>query len=351
MSNELSFRDNFVNFMKSSIPEIKEVSGGTELVCYCKYCPDSKSHGHMYIKIPQSQDDPILFHCFKCQTSGILDSRKLIEWGIYDPIIGLELDKINSKINRSNKLYSSIKERLPILNHVYDFNLANMKLKYLNDRLGTNLSINECLSQKIVFNLKDVLDYNNIESYTRHPSIINQLNWNFIGFLSLDNNFVNLRRLCDEGIVYKSIDSRYINYNICGKHDNTEKMYVLPTTIDLSSSQKINIHIAEGPFDILSIRYNLRKESANNIFAAITGSGYHGLINHLINTFQIFYFDLHIYPDNDNFGTRELVDSIYQNIKPYGAALYEHRNISPGEKDFGVNSGRIVEKIYKKEMY
>ena len=94
------------------IPGAHEVSGGTEIVCRCRYCPDSRdqNHGHMYIKVPQESDDPILFHCFKCQTSGALDSRTLLDWGIYDPSIAVTIDKINKigvNINQLTRLANS----------------------------------------------------------------------------------------------------------------------------------------------------------------------------------------------------------------------------------------------------
>ena len=150
--------------------------------------------------------------------------------------------------------------------------------------------------------------------YTRHPNIVNQLNQYFVGFLSLDNNFVNLRRMCNEGIVYNGIDKRYINYNIHGKKDNTEKMYILHSNVDLTSPKRIQIHIAEGPFDILSIKHNLRLNESNSIYAAIMGSK--DMINELINI-----------------------------VDPFNATLYEHRNLYPGEKDFGVPLSRINETI------
>lgn len=334
------FKELFVNYIKSYIPDSSVVSGGSEIVCHCRYCSDINSqHGHLYIKIPDNNTPP-LFHCFKCQTSGVLDSKIMIEWGIYNPEIGIELDKISKQKSRGYSGYNDTK--LQLYPSVHDICLANTKLAYLNNRLGTLLTINDCTKNKIVLNLKDTLDYNSIYTYTRHSQIVNQLNTFFIGFASLDNNFVNLRRICDNGIVYKTIDTRYINYNIYGKNNNTEKMYVLPANINLNSPEKINIHVAEGPMDILSIRYNLRK-NGSDIFMAVTGSGYKGAILHLINKYSIFYFNLHLYPDNDKYG--DIIEDIYNVIYPYGATLYEHRNVYPGEKDFGVPIERIFENI------
>ena len=334
------FKKLFIDYIKSYIPDSSIVSGGSEIVCRCRYCLDTNSHhGHLYIKVP-SDDTPPLFHCFKCQTSGVLNSKVMIEWGIYNPEIGIELDKLSKRTSFTQYEYDDCKFQL--YPYVSDVNLANIKLAYLNQRLGTSLSIADCQKNKIVLNLKDTLDYNRIYTYTRHNQIISHLNNFFVGFVSLDNNFVNLRRICNEGTVYKSIDSRYINYNIHGKNNNTEKIYVLPSTINLNSPERINIHIAEGPMDILSIRYNLRTDESG-IFLAATGSGYKGAILHLINKYGIFYFNLHIYPDNDRCGN--VVEDIDNTIFPYGAILYEHRNIYPGEKDFGVSSSHISERI------
>ena len=36
--NEFLFRQQFINFIKSKIPGAREVSGGKEIVCRCRYC-------------------------------------------------------------------------------------------------------------------------------------------------------------------------------------------------------------------------------------------------------------------------------------------------------------------------
>ena len=49
----------FSENMKRIIPGIREASGGTELVCRCRYCPDSSdlNKAHMYIHVPQNESD------------------------------------------------------------------------------------------------------------------------------------------------------------------------------------------------------------------------------------------------------------------------------------------------------
>jgi len=347
---DYEFSQRFIDYMRSVLPDAKIASGGKELITKCKYCADKK--GHMYIKVPQSAADASVFNCFLCHASGIVDSRRLMEWSIYSPEIGGALDSIEKESYKRKKISSGDYHRIiyTFNNAVYNKDLAAYKLAYINNRLGLNLSLYDALNNKIILNLKDALDYNNETiwngklKYTRSPGIINQLNDNFVGFLSLDNNFINLRRINDNVKLYESIDSRYINYNIHSKQDNTEKFYVMPTVINLVSGNRIQIHIAEGPFDILSIRFNLRKDP-NALYASINGSGYRGLINTIINSLKIYYFDLHLYPDNDKHGNDYIMNDIANYVRPYGGLIYIHRNIMPGEKDFGVSLNRISETI------
>ena len=87
---------------------------------------------------------------------------------------------------------------------------------------------------------------------TRYPNIIDQLDHGFLGFLSYDNAFINMRNLDIVKDIYEGINRRYINYNIFNKYDNTNKFYVIPTNINME--YPIKLHIAEGPFDALSIK-------------------------------------------------------------------------------------------------
>lgn len=343
-----AFGSQFTDFIEKMFPEAKKASGGREIRIRCRYCGDSKdpTHSHMYIHVPMDKTDVPTFHCFLCQISGLVSSKTLIEWGIYEPLFANELDKNNKIASKYSKFKGYENIHYPFFNGVSNMDLALKKIDYIKSRIGVELTLEECMKQKIVLNLKEVLDYypNGVTQYTRHPNIIQQLNDNFVGFMSLDNNFVNLRRIVDKGIVYEGIDKRYINYNVHGKVDNTEKMYIMLYTGDLTIPERIQIHIAEGPFDILSIRYNLRRNE-NGIFGAVTGSGYLGLLIHLICVYKLFYFDVHIYPDNDDHGSDYIMNKIRRYILPYGAKLFIHRNMYEGEKDFGVTPDRIIENI------
>lgn len=344
---EADFPEKYRAFLKRYLPAAKDASGLSEIVCRCQYCPDSRdpTHGHMYISIPQSQDDISWFYCQKCHTTGLVNSRTLIEWGIYDPEIGTGLNGIHREAEARGKTNGFTRKVYPFSNHISDTRLALRKMEYINQRLGTNITLQQAMADKVVFNLGEILRFNNIQEFTRHPNIIQQLNDQFVGFLSFDNNFVNLRRTCEEGIVYENIDKRYVNYNIHNKRDNTEKFYTSPCQFDMRNPISIPVHIAEGPFDILSIKYNLRKSSG--VYSAITGSAYKGMVKHLINSNKMYYIDLHIYPDNDKSGDIKMIQDLVEFIRPYGIPLSVHRNTFHGEKDFGVPLSKIREVVEK----
>ena len=167
----------------------------------------------------------------------------------------------------------------------------------------------------------------------------------FVGFISSDNAFVNMRKIVRDGIVYKSIDKRYIRYNIFGKYDNTEKFYIIPTQVNVASPERLKINVAEGEFDALSVYYNLRKDPSQ-VYMAIGGSGYVGLMRYILTKLKLYYIELHLYPDNDKTGLKEL-DYVKELLYPYGIPIYVHRNVKDKEKDFGVTPDRIIESVYQ----
>jgi len=338
---------NYKDFLLSSIPTAREASGGKFISCRCFYCPDGKHKDsrHFYIHIPQSNDDPSWYYCHKCHNSGIVTNKTLLEWGIYDNSIGQDLIYHNNKcarVTKNNRYYNQTKLNIFLRNN--DSELSRIKLDYINNRLGQNFTLDDLSQLKICLNLIDLLNDNNIQTFTRDPRVVEQLNANFLGFLSIDNMFVNMRRLCNEGLVIDTIDKRYVNYKIIDKFDTSNRFYTIPTSVNLCNSQRVKIHIAEGPFDILSIYTNLRNREPG-IYTSIAGSNYMGITLYILNTFKIPYFELHYYPDNDDSGSNQVMNRVINYMRPFNCPIYIHRNLYPGEKDFGVSLDRIKESI------
>jgi hypothetical protein len=227
--------------------------------------------------------------------------------------------------------------------YVTEDELSEKKLQYINNRLGVNFNYQDLLDNKVVLNLNDLLKSNHITDLTRHPNIISQLDSSFLGFISFDNAFINMRNLTSGGKVYENIDRRYINYSIFAKEDNTCKFYVSPTKINITNPNPIKLHIAECPFDALSIKYNLRREFDQSIYSAVAGSGYKGLIKHFIVTQKLMNLEIHVYADTDI--ERWKITDIADSISAYNYPFYLHRNVYPDQKDMGVRPELIKESI------
>ena len=230
--------DNYREFLLDNIPSAQRASGGRFVLCRCFECGDSKdpTHAHMYIAIPQNDSDVSWAYCHKCKMYCVISPDILSRWGIYDPMMAKVLADHN-KIAYSkpqNRTYMSRNIYRLWNTYVTDCRMSELKLKYINDRLGTNMDYKEAMSKKIVLNIGDILSNNRIQQFTRSENIMKQFNDYFVGFISSDNAFINMRRVVGEGIVYKTIDKRYVRYNLFDKHDNTEKFYIIPTSIDLA---------------------------------------------------------------------------------------------------------------------
>lgn len=323
----------------------KIVSGGREILKRCHICGDSRdpTDAHMYIGF---KDGAILYNCFKCNEKGMVDGDFMRNLGCYDPsIIQLCQDQnkkaIKSTMTHSGKLRrQSIKTlQFPISNNEF----AKKKLDHINRRLGLRFDYTDLIENKIVLNIRDFLEFNGINRFTRNEELIDLLDKFFIGFLSCDNRYIILRRLIPEGKLPQYIDTRYVNYNIFDS--DGKKFFIIPTVIDVL--RPISIHIAEGVFDIISIYHNLHKFNgySNAIYAAVCGKNYMSLIEYFIMTYGFISFQLHLYPDND-VDDREM-KKICNSLKCFNIDIFIHRNTYPGEKDYGVSIDRICDNIYK----
>lgn len=344
-----NFLENFKEFLLARIPRAKAVSGGKEVLCRCPFCLDSRDprSAHFYISV-NTTDKPPMYFCQKCQESGIFDVKTLRMFDIYDSDMTVELATHNKSIlsRPGNRIYRT--NIIHKINNLYiaDMELAKQKLKYINDRLGTNMTYREALDNKIVFNLYELLDGNGIRNLTRQQYVGDILQQNFLGFLSYDNGFINMRNIRKPGeITYGPMDKRYVNYNIFNNTDNSKRHYVIPTQIDLLNPNPIEIHLAEGPFDALGILYNvLDGDKTNRIIASIGGRSYINLVKFFVQELGLINIILHIYVDGDvdEFEVQKIADY----LNGLNVDIFIHRNGCEGEKDFGVPRSKIINICY-----
>ena len=347
------FGEAYRNFLLNRIPRSKNASGRSVVNCRCMECEDSRnlSSMHMYISIP-TESEPSFYYCHKCNCSGVVTYKKLIEWGIYDEEISIRLTEHNRKVS-NNKKYRKYDSRTIYTvrnDYITTDEMTNRKVVYFNNRLGTNFAFQDFLDLKIVLNLRDLLSRNNIRRYTRAENIVSDLDRAFIGFLSVDNAFVTLRKIGDDK-VYQSIDKRYVNYRIFDKEDTSQRFYTVPTKVYTLSTEPLKLHISEGGFDIISIYHNLRNRE-NGVYTSISGCNYLSVIFHFLLLIKVPNLEIHIYPDNDKYGSNERLRGIVSKILPLGFPTFIHRNNAPNEKDFGVSLDRIQEACYNaRDLY
>lgn len=321
----------------------KIASGGKEVIKRCHRCGDSKDprKAHMYIGM---KDSNIVYNCFLCG-GGVVDQQFFRDINCYDA------DLINMVINqnKSDKIKSVISDHY-YRNHISITNTPShipnysMKLDYLKNRLGINLddSLNRL---KIILSLKHFLYANYINTLTRDPRIVEDLDKYFIGFVCVDNNHIIMRRIVDSGIVHPNCDSRYVVYVTDNRFvDENNKIYIIPCQFYNDNFSGINIHIAEGPFDILGIYFNTNfDQSMLNIFAAVGGKSYDTAVKYILRKVGFINFNLHFYFDRD---VDENLALKYRNeFLPFGCKMFVHRNCFENERDFGVPDERIKDVV------
>lgn len=329
-------------------------AGGREITKKCHLCGDShnSSSRHMYIGVNKNSG-LISYNCFKCNSAGIVTPQFLRDMGCYDYGIIKAIGDYNESRLRdpSNQWVRSVESAhiyTPIMVYRNDDTTNLYKLGYINSRIGTNLSIRDLPNLKIALNLYDYLNANNVDRLTRHPDIVSQLDRYFVGFVSSDGSYVNLRRIVQEGVVAENADRRYIQYNVFGKVDNSTRFFVLPEIVNTCNQNGIDIYITEGPFDALSVKLNIlqnRTDIGQTIVSAVCGSSYINLVKYFLQMYGFINVRFHVCPDADveNYKIYRIKDFLV----PLGIPVYMHRNIYPGEKDFGVPRNRINEQIVK----
>ena len=77
------FKENLKRFLMNNISG-NVVSGDKEFLCRCPFCGDSihLKSAHFYINLPDSSEVPVMYHCKKCNTSGVLNRNVLRELGV-----------------------------------------------------------------------------------------------------------------------------------------------------------------------------------------------------------------------------------------------------------------------------
>ncbi len=352
MKNDIKFKIiEMLQTLDVCIPNSLE----TQYVVRCPYCGDSRnpSNGHFSIHIDVSSDTPLLYRCFRCDASGIINSTVLDDIGLYaESNVIQELRSFNRKIIRKNKYVDNSTKNYHVTPGTDS--LKNLqKLKYVNERIGTDFLHGDATEIKVILDIFEFMKHNEIKSI---PNVsfgyLNLLNNNYVGFLSTNNNCITFRRINENEKL-----RRYVKMVLDPLNINTNTFYSIPNSLDLLYTHSIDIHITEGIFDILSVYNNLKgKDRCNNYYYASCGFGYLTIIKYLVYNGINTGLNLHIYSDKDKtdrnhmnylFNNSEMsiwLDSINIHRNIY---TYMESGIEIMEKDYGVPKNRIIDSVRK----
>lgn len=349
---EQSFQEYLRNSLHRLFPNSKDDGAKNNVLINCPLCikegrPDSKHHMSVCLG---NDGKPLFYNCFRNTSHrGILTSQSLLElaWDspiAVDPLLLEALDNYNKQNNRYSRYKFKSHQNFNIdSSYMSNSELNEMKRKYICERIGFDLPFEELAKNKIIFSIKELLWRNYINQYTRDERIVEQLDKYFVGFLSNNNGSIAMRNT-----VYGKIDLgeflnfRYIKYSVV--QGAPAGYYIIPSVCDVT--KRIEVVIAEGQFDILSIFYNLYNgERYNRVYSSIGGNGYLNIIQYFLCDIGLVDPIFHIYIDNDI--KKFVLHQIEKIIKPLGINIYIHMNTYEKEKDFGVPKSRIKEYIYK----
>ena len=318
----------------------------------CPFCGDSKSDlntGHLYIKINPEDNYPMVYHCFKCEESGIVNDNLLLALGI---------DDINLKSNISslNKTSDKIKGQKyfdddKIINFGYKLPEVKdyKKIEYIEERLKVSITDEDIRKLKIITSLKDFLIYNNIKEITMENYICHNIEKNYVGFLSYGGAYILFRD------VSNTQKYKWIKYPVTRESSGCKLFYSIETSIDVFTREKININLCEGVMDIISAYKNLGYNSDKDLNIAVCGKQYLYVLNTLGSMgFIGENIDLNIFSDNDevfnNKKNNKPTDIKYfKKLLNNQKYLYGNTNIYYNliDKDIGVGLNKIALKKYK----
>lgn len=284
----------FIESLYSRGVYVKKVDS-KEYVTRCPFCGDSvksKNTGHLYIKISLDDDSPIQYHCFKCDAGGIFKSSDLSLFGIINPDLEGSIDKMN----KESRISSSRKINTPIIKY-FDFKIPPIKRgnksRYIESRLGINLSDSDLEEMKFISSYTEFMRINHLQ-FRCSEYITKMLDTCYVGFLSFGNSHILFRDITNTQKI------RWLKYPITRESKENRIFYSTQLSISKLTTEPININLAEGIMDILSVKHNLGHNGDNDINIAVSGKSYDKILDFMIdNAFFGSNVTVNIYSDND----------------------------------------------------
>lgn len=312
-----------------------------EIIIRCPYCGDSAKDpfkGHFYIM----NRPPFKYYCQRCNTSGVTNSNLLQKLNVSDyqvvSMINKSLTDYQKKL--SFKYGSEFKyfdnKRLNFYPRQYG-ELELTKMKYIEDRLGVKLEIPDIDKFKIILNLKDFFEINNIDFAKRIKSkkdkdLLNKLYYYTVGFLTADKNTIICRSLNEAMTGF-----RYHNYSLFPDAIESKKFFTVKKDLDLSLP-KHKIIMTEGILDTIGVYNHIHNRDDEPLYVANNGKSFLFVLDYLASL-SLLNVDIDIMSD------AEVTLKFYKYvIESSRLARYNGLNIFYNQisKDYGVKKTEIL---------
>lgn len=325
----------------------------TEIRTRCPFCGDSKKSentGHLYLHIDLDNNSPIMYNCFLCNESGVLQESQLSLLDIDDSDLKNDLKTLNKtsdKIDRKG-LANEIK---PIS---FDFQLPKVqmgrKTSYIDERLGRKFSIEDYKDMKVITSLRDFIQINQIRYLPCPDQMCFMIEDYYVGFLTHGSSHILFRDITNTQSL------RWIKYSIMETSNQNRVFYTIASELDLFTSDEITVVLAEGVLDVLSAKYNLGYDKSNTVHIAVSSRYYDAVILYLISIGVIgSNVTIHIFADNDeeynktnnksvhttSLGYYRHLMRLYKHL--FGKILVSYNEIG---KDIGVPKEQIMLKTF-----
>lgn len=334
-------KQNLYNFL-CSLPNV-DVKHDYWVSTQCVLCGDSKKDPNkkrLYILCdPTRPEDPVVFNCFNCFETGVV-SRKMISDIASGIKMTIDPTKLLMESNKdAKKDDGTIKRLVKGVSKPLSYTLPPMtmrpssirKYQYLVNRIGYQIPIEDFERLKVVWNISDYAEANNIRLPKTSISL-ETMNECYIGFLSTMNNAIILRDITN------TQRFRWFKYYLVKPNDalGNQCYYNVKNQIDIFSRDPIRIIIAEGIVDTLSVLYNFYGGvQGNNVFVSTCNGTFEPcLMTYFLKGLVGENIHVEIYLDNDTryrcFDMREHILPFVGNMKT-NISFYRNRI----KKDFG----------------
>lgn len=304
----------------------------------CPFCGDSRKHldkPHCGIWIKNGQ--PLIYHCWICDESGVVNTNFLQSMNIYDQAMINSLGIYNHSVMKGYQANVTFAPKLDgrnvLIPSIQDNDNSRKKLSYMQSRLGINFTYRSLEALRIIFSLEDFLSLNNLSINPKYKKARYFINRDYIGFLSTTKDMITFRNIDPKG------KFRYIKYSVFENNPLELQSYVLPNNLDVFQDE-IDLRLAEGTFDILGVFFHIMDRKLDNqIYAAICGSGYRKVIKYFLDKGFITNMNIHIYSDADK--SIEFYDKLISDLRPWVRSFHIYYNGK--SKDTGVPKQYIEE--------